>query len=164
MKKRLLPLALAVTLFLPTAALVRADETPPPPPPPPSSDHHMGKHKEPDTELGKVMEKINHAWRQLRKQSADPAKNASSLELVATINEQTEKALKLQPDTTKDQPEADRAKYVKGYDDKMQEFREKLGKLSDAFKANDNTTAVALIKELGSIQRDGHKKYKRPDE
>jgi hypothetical protein len=160
MKKRLLPLALAATLFFPTAALLCADDTPPPPPP---SDGHMGKHDEPDTELGKVMEKLNHAWRQLRKQSADPAKNASSLELVATIKEQTEKALTLQPDTTKDQPEAERAKYVEGYQAKMKEFQGKLAKLNDAFKANDNPGAVALIKELGSIQRSGHKEYKRPD-
>lgn len=161
MKKRLLPLAVAATLFFPTAALLRADDTTPPPPP---HKGHMGKDEEPDTELGKVMEKVNHAWRQLRKQSADPAKNASSLELVATINEQTEKALTLQPDMTKDKPEADRAKYVEGYQAKMKEFREKLAKLSDAFKANDNTTAVALIKELTGIERSGHKEYKRPDE
>ncbi len=160
MKKRLLPLALAATLFFPTAALLRADETPPPAPP---GDGQMKKHEEPDTELGKVMEKMNHAWRQLRKQSADPTRNASSLELVATINEQTKKALTLQPDTTKDKPEADRAKYVEGYQAKMKEVQEKLAKLSDAFKANDNTTAVALIKEIGGLQRSGHKEYKRPD-
>lgn len=101
--------------------------------------------------------------RSSRPESADPAKNASSLELVATIKEQTEKALTLQPDTTKDQPEAERAKYVEGYQAKMKEFQEKLAKLNDAFKANDNPAAVALIKELGSIQRSGHKEYKRPD-
>ena len=160
MKKRLLPIALAVTLFFPTAALLRAEDAPPPPPPP--KDGKSG-HEEPDTELGKVMEKINHAFRKLRKQAADPASNASSIELVATINEQSEKALTLQPDTTKDQPEADRAKYVEGYQEKMKEFREKLTKLNDAFKANDNTTAVALVKELGGIEHSGHKKYKRPD-
>ena len=160
MKKRLLPIALAVTLFFPTAALLRAEDAPPPPPP--SKDGKSG-HEEPDTELGKVMEKMNHAFRKLRKQAADPASNASSIELVATINEQSEKAFTLQPDTTKDQPEADRAKYVEGYKEKMKELRGTLAKLNDAFKANDNTTAVALVKELGSIQHSGHKKYKRPD-
>jgi ABC-type transporter MlaC component len=150
MKKRLLPLVLVLTLFFPAAAVVRAaDEKP--------------AQKEADTELGKTMESLNKAWRKLRKQAPDPASNASSLELIATINAASEKALTFQPDKTKDLPEADRAKYVQAYQDKMKEFQAKMGKLSDAFKAGDNPGAVALIKELGALQREGHKEFKRPD-
>ena len=156
MKKRLLPLALALTLFFPVAAVVRADEKPAAPDGKPAQ-------KEEETELGKTMEKLNGAWRKLRKQVADPASNASSLELVATVKVQTEKALTLQPDKAKDIPEADRAKYIQGYQDKMKEFMAKLEKLNAAFKANDNTAAAALLKELGTLQREGHKEYKRPD-
>ena len=154
MKKCLVPLALALTLLFPTAVSLRAEGEKPAAP---------KEAKEPDTELGKTMEKLSSAWRKLRKQAADPAANASSLELIATIKDATEKSLTLQPDKTKDLPEADRAKYVEAYKDKMKEFTTKLAKLEDAFKANDNAGAAALIKELGALQREGHKEFKRPD-
>ena len=156
MKKRLLPIALAFTLFFPAAALMRAEGDPAP------KEAKPGP-KEEDTELGKTMDVLNKAWKKLRKQVTDPASNASSVELVAIVKEQSEKALTLQPDKAKDLPEADRPKFIEGYKAKMKEFHDKLDKLSDAFKANDNTTAAALLKELGLMQREGHKEYKRPD-
>ena len=156
MKKRFLPITLILTLFFPAATLVRAEDKPAP------TEEKPGK-KEEETELGKTMEKVNGAWRKLRKQAADPASNASSLELVATISAGTEKALTLQPDKAKDLPEADRPKFIEAYQAKMKEFVAKLAKLNDAFKAGDNPVAVALIKELGTLQREGHKEYKRPD-
>jgi hypothetical protein len=156
MKKRLLPFALALTFIFPAAALVRAEDKPAP-------KEGKSAHEEPETELGKTMEKLNGAWRKLRKQVNDPASNASSLELVATVKELSEKAATLQPDKAKDLPEADRAKYIQAYQDKMKEFTAKLAKLSDAFKAGDNTSAAAVLKELGTMQREGHKEYKRPD-
>jgi len=155
MKKSLLPCALAFTLFFPAAAVLRAQGNPAP--------KEEKAHAEPDTELGKVMEKLNGAWRKLRRQVNDPTANASSVELVAVVKEQSEKAVTLQPDKTKDLPEADRAKFVQGYQEKMKEFSAKLDKLSAAFKANDNTAAAALLKEIGQLQRESHKEYKRPD-
>ena len=158
MKKRLLPLALVLTLFPLSAVTTRAEGEAP--------AHKEGDKavaKEPETELGKVMEDLSRSWRKLRKQAADPANNASSLELVAAIGAATEKAAKLQPDRSKDLPEADRPKYVEAYQTKMKEFSAKLVTLTAAFKANDNTAAQALIKELGQLQREGHKEYKRPD-
>lgn len=156
MKKSLLPYALALTLFFPAAVVIRADEKPAP-------KEEKGPAKEPETELGKTMEKLNGAWRKLRKQVNDPTANASSIELVATVKEQSEKAVTLQPDKTKDLPEADRAKFVQSYQEKMKELTAKLEKLSAAFKANDNTAAAAILKEIGQLQRESHKEFKRPD-
>lgn len=158
MKKSLLPYALALTLLYPAVAFVRADDAPAPKP-----DQPPHEHKEPETELGKTMEKLNGAWRKLRRQVNDAASNASSIEQVAIVKEAALKAETLQPDKAKDLPEADRPKFIQAYQDKMKEFASKLDKLSDAFKANDNTTAAALLKELGLMQREGHKEYKRPD-
>lgn len=158
MKKSLLPYALALTLLYPAAALVRADD-----PPAPKPDQAAHQHKEPETELGKTMEKLNGAWRKLRKQVTDAASNGSSIEQVAIVKEAAQKAATLEPDKAKDLPEADRPKFIQAYQDKMKEFAGKLDKLSDLFKANDNTGAAALLKELGQMQREGHKEYKRPD-
>ena len=159
MKKRLLPLALVLTLFSPSAVLMMRAEGEAPA----HKEGDKAVSKEPETELGKVMEDLSRSWRKLRKQAADAASNASSIELVAAIGAATEKAATLQPDKTKDLPEADRAKYVEGYKTKMKEFTTKLASLTAAFKANDNTAAQAIIKEIGTMQREGHKEYKRPD-
>lgn len=152
MKKRLLPVALALTLLFPCAALVRAQEGPP-----------AGKHEEPETELGKTMEDLNRSWRKLRKQVSDPASNASSIELVAAIRKDSTKALTLEPDKARDIPEAERAKYIESYKKQMRKFDAKIGELSAAFKANDNAAAAALVKEIGAIQKEGHKEFKRPE-
>lgn len=152
MKNRLLPLVFALTLLFPCATLVRAQEKP--------ASH---KDDEPETELGNTMEDLNRSWRKLRKQVADPASNASSIELVAAIKKDSVKALTLEPDKARDIPEADRAKYIESYKEKMKEFSAKLDELSAAFKANNNDGAAAIIKELGGMQKEGHKEFKRPE-
>lgn len=158
MKKRLLPLTLALTVLFPAAALIRAEGLPA------SADKApQHEHKEPETELGKTMEKLNGAWRKLRKQVNDAPSNASSVEQVAIVKEAALKAATLEPDKAKDLPEADRPKFIQEYQAKMKEFASKLDKLSDAFKANDNAAAAAQLRELGQMQREGHKEFKRPD-
>ena len=158
MKKSLLPFALALGLLFPAAAVIRAEG-----PAAPAAPQGEKPHKEPETELGKTMEKLNGAWRKLRKQVNDAASNANSIEQVAIVKESALKAATLEPDKAKDLPEADRPKFIQAYQDKMKEFSGKLDKLSDAFKANDNAAAAALLKEIGQLQREGHKEYKRPD-
>ena len=150
MKNRLLFLTLALVVTTPATLRLTAAEPAP-------------KHKEADTELGKAMEKMNHAWRKLRKQAGDPASNASSIELVATISTAAEKAMHLQPDKTKDLPEADRAKFVADYQSQMKELIAQVGKLQDAFKAGDNPAALAIIRKIGETQKEGHHEFKRPE-
>jgi soluble cytochrome b562 len=150
MNKRLLFLALALSLTCPGALRLNAADAPP-------------QHKEPETELGKTMEQMNHAWRKLRKQAGDPASNASSLELVATISAAANKAVTLQPDKAKDLPEADRAKFIADYQTQMKALVEQVAKLEDAFKAGDNASASAIIRKIGGMQKEGHKEFKRPE-
>lgn len=148
MKNRLLLLALALTLGLPAVPLVRAADAP--------------KHDE--TELGKTMEKLNGAWRKLRKQVADPAANAASLELVATIAASAEKALTFKPARVEDVPAADREKFVAAYQAGMKDFIVQIAKLKDALTANDNAGAQAIIQKIGALQKEAHKEFKRPDQ
>jgi hypothetical protein len=155
MKNRFLPFAIALLLSLPSAALVRAADAPKPDAKP--------EHKEPETELGKTMEKLNGSWRKLKKQAADPASNAASLELVAAISAGMEKALTFKPAKTDDLPAAEREKFVQEYQKDMKEVMALLPKLEAAFKANDNTAAQALIQKIGAMQKEAHKEFKRPD-
>ena len=150
MKNRLLFLILALTICLPAAPALRAED-----------EHHHKKDE--DTELGKTMEKMNGAWRKLRKQAGDAASNAASLDLVATVKACAEKALTLQPDKVKDLPAADQAKFVADYQKQMKDFLALVGQLEAAFKANDNAGAQDLIKKMGAAQKEGHKDFKRPE-
>ena len=155
MNKRLLPFALALLLSFPAAALLRAADAPKPDAKP--------EHKEPETELGKTMEKLNGSWRKLRKQVADPALNASSVELVAAISAGMDKALTLKPAKVDDIPAADREKFVQAYQTQMKDTMALLPKLTAALQANDNPAAQALIQKIGAMQKEAHKEFKRPD-
>jgi cytochrome c556 len=149
MKKHLFPFVLTLLLVLPAAPLLCAQE--------------KAEHKEPETELGKVMEKVNGAWRKVRKQVADPASNASTLELVATIAAGLEKALTYTPIRAEDVPAADREKYIESFRTKMKEFMGQVSKLEAALKADDNATAQALVQKMGTMQREDHKEFRRPE-
>ena len=151
MKNRLLLSALALALCLPVAPALRAQE--------PESK----KKKADETELGNTMEKMNGAWRKLKKQAGDAASNASSLELVATIKGCAEKALTFKPARAEDVPAADREKFVAEFHSDMKEFIGLVGQLEAAFKANDNAAAQEVIKKMGAAQKEGHKEFKRPD-
>lgn len=150
MKNRLLHacLALAFATCLTAVPALSAQET---------------KKKADETELGKSMEKISGAWRKLRRQIADPASIASSLELVATIQAAAEKALTLTPARIEDVPAAEREQFVANYRKGMKEFHAQVGKLAEVLKAGDNAAAQDLIRKIGDLQKEGHREFKRPD-
>ncbi len=150
MKNPLLRLALPLLIILPAAPLLRAQQ------------HH--EHKEPDTELGKLMHQVGRDWRTVRKQVDNPADNASTLALVTDIQGNLEKALKLEPIKAQDVPAAERAKFVESYRAHLKEFLGLVGQLEAALKANDNAAAADLVKKLGATQREDHKEFRRPEE
>jgi soluble cytochrome b562 len=150
MKTRLLPYAF--TFLIGCAAPILA-----------SAQEHKREHKEPETELGNAMDKMNGAWRKLKKQVADPASNAASLELVATISAAADKAATLKPARLADVPAADQAKFIADYQAQMKEFSAQIAKLGAALKANDNAAAAEIVKQMGAMQKEGHKDFKRPD-
>jgi hypothetical protein len=122
MKNRFLLPVLALALCLPVAPALRAQE------------HEPKKKKADETELGNTMEKMNGAWRKLKKQAGDAANNASSLELVATIKACAEKALTFKPARAEDVPAADREKFVAEFHSDMKEFIGLVLQLEVAFK------------------------------
>ncbi len=151
MKNRLLVLGLILSICLPVVSALRAQEA-----------EHKKKQPE-ETELGKTMEKMNSAWRKLRRQAADPASNESSLELVATIKAGMEQALAYQPARVADVPVADREKFIADYQADIKAAGEAVAQLEAAFQAGDNAAAAELIKKIGAMQKEGHKEFKRPD-
>jgi hypothetical protein len=121
------------------------------------------KPKKEDTELGKSMDTLNKAWRKLRKQAADPAQNADSLELLVTIKAAAKNNLKYTPDLARDIPADKRDKFIAGFQAKMKEVIAGFDQVETAFKAGDNKAAVDLLAKIAALQKEGHKEYKRPD-
>lgn len=117
-----------------------------------------------ETELGEHMDKLGRAFRALRGQVADPARNEESLKLIATIRAEAEKAAALQPAKAADIPEDQRPKFVAAYGDKMKNFIADIGKLETALKAGSNEEAAALLKTLKADQDDGHKQFQKKKE
>src|SRR5690349_20810384 len=101
----------ALSLLLAGSAAFAADEAPAAT----AAPTPAAKEKKPETELSKKMEKMNGAFRKLRRQATDATKNADSLEQVAILKEYAAAAAKLEPAKAATIPEADRAKWVADY-------------------------------------------------
>ena len=109
------------------------------------------------------MEKMGGAFRALRKQVSDASKNADSLAKVATIRQNAEASLKLDPALTKEKPAAEQKKFVEQYRAEMKKFVELCGKLEAALKANNNAEAEKLCAAMGDASKAGHKEFKKED-
>lgn len=149
--KTTLRLLIASFTVLAGSALFAADEAPAAP---------AAKEKKPETELTKKMDKMNGAFRKLRRQATDATRNADSLEQVAILKEFAAEAVKLEPAKAATIPEADRAKWVADYRAKMKETQATIDKLEAALKAGQNEEAGKLVNELNAQQRAGHKEYR----
>jgi hypothetical protein len=119
--------------------------------------------KEPETELGGKMEKMGGAFRALRRQISDSSKNADSLAKIATIRQNAEAALKLEPAKKAEIPAAEQKKFVADYQAKMKDFIDLTKKVEAALKANNNEEAAKLLGAMGDAQKQGHKQFKKDD-
>jgi len=114
-----------------------------------------------DTELGDKMDKVNGAYKKLRKQLPDATQNEASLKQVAIIHDAATDALNLTPAKAADLPEADRAKFVSDFQAEMKKFIGKVDDLAAALKANDNATAQKIFDEMGQEEKDAHKQFRK---
>ena len=122
------------------------------------------KKDHPDTEIEKAMDQMAGAVRKLRSLVTDPAQTATSLELVATIKAGALEAEKHVPLRAADVPESDRAAFVADFQKRMDAFIAAVAKIESALKDGKNDEAGRLFKELGGLQKAGHKDFQRPEE
>jgi hypothetical protein len=125
---------------------------------PPAAAAH-GKHKH--TELGDHMEKMGRAFRTLGRQVNDASKNEDSLRLVRIIQTNAEAAQKLEPAKTADIPEADRAKFVADYRERINGLLRDLSSLADALKAGNNVEAANVVQKVKKDMQDGHHEFRK---
>ena len=129
-----------------------------------------GGEKEEKTELGGKMEKINGAFRKLRKvdpatklaQIADPSKNEDSLKQIAIIKENALAASKFEPALKAKKPADEQAKFVAAFQDQMKGFLADIDTLEAAVKAGKNDEAAKLIDKLKKDEDDGHHDFRPP--
>lgn len=153
---------LSVGLFA-AISLLRAEDATSTAAPASGSASTQASKKKDHTELEEHMEEMGGAFKKLRRQITDPSQNASSLDLVATVRAGAEKAVDLTPLRAQDIPEAERAKFIADYQKGIKNLQVSLGKLEAALKANDNTEAAKILKEVGAQQKEGHKQFMRPE-
>ncbi len=146
-------LPVRVLLLLASVVCLQA-ESPAPSAPAPLAGHGQ------KTELADKMSALNGAFKKLRRQIADPAANASSLELVASLRAAAETALPLTPEKAKLTPEAERQKFVAAYQAKMKVFLAEVQKLEAALQAGNNDEAAASLGRLGMLQKEGHREFR----
>jgi soluble cytochrome b562 len=160
MKIRSLLAGLAALLFI--APLLRADDTPPPPAPAaPAPAAAPDDEKKTDIEVR--MDKVGKAFRKLRKQVADPAQNAASLALVASMISNLKEAEGFTPAKATDLPEDQREKFVSDYKAGLKAMEDTLSKLSDALTAGDNAGAGKIVSEVFAEEKKDHKAFRRPE-
>jgi soluble cytochrome b562 len=117
--------------------------------------------KDVETELGEKMDKMGAAFRALRRQAADPSKNADSLAKVAAMKEQAQASIKLEPAKTADLPAGERAAFVANYRAEMKKFVTMIDSLEAAFKANKNEEAAKILGTMADAQKAGHKDFQK---
>lgn len=117
--------------------------------------------KEPETELGKNMEKMQGAFRRLGRLVKDASKNEDSLKQIAIIREHAEASAKLEPERKALVPADKQEKFVADYRAKMKSFLADLGKLEAAIKAGNNAEAETLLATVKQDQKEGHKDFKK---
>ena len=128
---------------------------------------NAGSHASKDhehTPLEDEMEAISKAFRTLRRQAKDPAKNAASAELAGKMHKAAVASLDFEPAWKAEQPAGEQADFVKGYKKEMEKFVGMLADLEKAFKADDNAKAEMIIGKLRDQQKSSHKEYKKPDD
>ena len=139
--------------------LSRADSLPVPVPP---STPKGAASDEKKTDLETRMDTMGKAVRKLKKQIADPAQNASSLELLASLQKAAREAVEFTPAKAMDLPESQRAKFVDDFRAGIKELQDRLAKLVDALAAGRNDEAVALFNDIQDFEKKEHKEFKKP--
>jgi soluble cytochrome b562 len=158
MKKIALYLALPLALPLLPKAL-RADDTPPAAPAPAVAPAAPAEEKKTDLEMR--MDKVGKAFRKLRKQVADPTQNASSLDLLKTMQEAAKEAAAFTPEKAADLPEDQRAKFTEDFKAGLQDLQDRFAKLQAALEAGKNDDAQAIVKDLVDFEKKEHKEFKK---
>ena len=126
-----------------------------------AASHEDGGHDH--TSLEDEMSAMNKAWRSIRRQIKDPAKNDSTLEYVAKAKKAAKKSVELTPTLAEEMDGAEKKKFMAGYQKAMKNTLGLIGDLEAALKAGDNAKAEDIVGKINDERKHGHEKYKSDD-
>jgi soluble cytochrome b562 len=120
---------------------------------------------EEETELGREMEQLADAYKELRKglKAPDPAQAARYRELSQAIVAHAEAAALLEPALAEKQAGAAQEKMVAEFQQGMGRFAEKAKALDGAVAAGDFEKAAKLAAELNDLKKEGHEKFQEEE-
>jgi len=110
-----------------------------------------------DTPLSKEMTAMNKSLKTIKRQMADPAKNADNLELIGKVKAGIEKAHELSPKKTDKQ--ADKAAYTAKFKDEMGDLSKAVGDLETAIKGDKADDAKKAMDKIYQLKEKGHKDF-----
>jgi hypothetical protein len=160
-----LALLLAIPILVP--ALSFAQVPPPAPggssaPAPTPTAAPAPADDEKKTDLEVRMDHMGRAYRKLKKQVADSSQNASSLKLLATMQEAAKEALEFTPAKAADLPADQQAKFEEDFKAGIQGMQDEFTKLSDALTAGKNDDAAKIVAEIDALEKKDHKEFRKP--
>lgn len=163
--RRFSSLLLAFPALSPLLAAQDMSSTPPPPTTAPAAPaaQPSAPAEEKKTDLDLRMDKISKAFRKLRNQVADPTQNASSLQLIGTMQAAAKEALTLTPEKAQDIPADQQAKFMADYQAGIKQLQDLLSKLQDDLTAGKNDDAVKIISDLRALEKKDHQEFRRPE-
>ncbi len=106
------------------------------------------------------MEKMNTAFRKIRRQGADASKNAATLMLIAELKSHTIASIELVPALAAPMVGKEKEKFIAGYREEMHELQREIEKLEAAVRADKNADVAAILESIVALQKKGHKVYR----
>ena len=138
-----------LTLFLTIASLL-------------SSVGFAHNHEEKETELYASMERMDDAYKDLRRamRGASDENKASYLELADVMLKESTDSKKLVPEKVKKLPEAEQEKMLEEYNRQMDGLISAVEAIRNALEKGDYGTANTMLRELRGIKSEGHDTFK----
>jgi len=104
-----------------------------------------------ETEMEIQVKRMGSAFQQLMGQVADPAHNASSLQLLSTMEDAVKGVLKLNPDKAGDMPADQRAKFEDDAKPSLRHLQEMFAKLRNTLTSGKNDDAVKIVADIDAF-------------
>jgi len=115
-----------------------------------------------DSQLEKKMNQMRKSFRELKIAMAAPveADKQKYLVWVADLKSAAEASKTMEPEKTSKIPADQKAAFLEGYKNKMDELTDEIDSLGKAIEAGKWDEAKALVAQINQVQREGHQKYR----
>jgi len=115
-----------------------------------------------DSPLETKMNQMRRSFRELKKAMVTPveADKQKYLSWVADLKSAAEASKVLEPEKTSHISKDQKAAFLEGYRNKMDELADEIDSLGKAIEAGKWDEAKALVAQINQVQREGHQKYR----